>query len=172
MTAATAARGATSACSFKPAAASAISSFGSISGELLHIVYHCCHTAHVMLTFSGWRTIRLDVPATRGMYTTDFPKPGNENMASRGFGWSDVSMLVCHPHPCSAPVSQHSTCRDSASPWPRCSFGVLTRGKHVLELLRLELLAPERHPLSRRALRAAGDASLCWRERRGAGWRA
>ena len=27
------------------------------------------------------------------MYTTDFPKPGNENMASRGFGWTGVSML-------------------------------------------------------------------------------
>ena len=47
----------------------------------------------VRLNFSGWRTVRLDVPATRGMYTTDFPKPGNENMASRGFGWSGVSML-------------------------------------------------------------------------------
>jgi hypothetical protein len=46
----------------------------------------------VGLNFSGWRTVRLDVPASRDMYTTDFPKPGNENMASRGFGWSGVAM--------------------------------------------------------------------------------
>ena len=47
----------------------------------------------VSLNYTGWRTVRLAIPATRGMYTTDFPKPGNENMASRGFGWTSVHMV-------------------------------------------------------------------------------
>lgn len=47
----------------------------------------------VSLNYTGWRTVRLAIPATRGMYTTDFPKPGNENMASRGFGWTNIHMI-------------------------------------------------------------------------------
>ena len=36
----------------------------------------------IQTNWTGWRTVRLAIPATRGMYTTDFPKPGNENMVN------------------------------------------------------------------------------------------